>query len=129
MRSLAAWISAKEAGWCISVGQPRPSFSDEVMVEHHTFACSNFGTVREQLLELASAWTGAKLLVSTLLLLQTTDGERPNFRDPVKIAIDMNHAQTVVEGGLGDQEVGDRGPMPHPVVMREVVLKAKRSVQ
>ncbi len=68
-------------------------------------------------------------LASTLLLLQTTDGKRPNFRDPVESAIDVNHAQTVVESGLGDEEVGDRGPMPHAVVMREVVLKAKRSVQ
>jgi hypothetical protein len=31
-----------------------------------------------------------------LLLSQTTDGKRPNFRDPVEIAIDMNDAQAVV---------------------------------
>jgi hypothetical protein len=71
----------------------------------------------------------AKPLASTLLLLQTTYGKRPHFRDPVEIAIDMNHAQTVVESGLGDEEVSDRGPMPHAMVMREVVLEAKRSVQ
>jgi hypothetical protein len=68
-------------------------------------------------------------LASTLLLLQTTHCKRPNFRDPLEIAIDMNHAQIVVESRLGDEEVGDRGPMPHSVVMREVVLKAKRPVQ
>jgi len=99
-----------------------------LVLEYNTIACSILGTVREQLLELARAWTAAKPLASTLLLLQTTDGKRPNFRDPVEIPIDMNHAQIVVESGLGDEEVGDRGPMPHSVVMREVVLKAKRPV-
>jgi hypothetical protein len=63
------------------------------------------------------------------LLLQTPDGKRPNFRDTIEVAIDMNHAKTVVQGGLRDEQVGDRGPMPHALVMREVVLKAKRSVQ
>ncbi|HEX5950915.1 MAG TPA: hypothetical protein VFZ96_07925, partial [Actinomycetota bacterium] len=38
----------------------------------------------------------------------------------------MDDAEPMMQRGLGDQEVGDRYSMPHAVVMREVVLQAKR---
>ena len=56
-------------------------------------------------------------------LAQAARHERSNLRDPLVIGVDVHDAEAVMERGLRDQEVVDRGAMPEPVVMGEVVLE------
>ena len=56
------------------------------------------------------------------LLRQPPNDERTHFGNAIKVTIDVNHTQVVVEGRLSDQQVRDRSAMPHAVVVREVLL-------
>ena len=62
-------------------------------------------------------------------LAQAARGERSNLRDPLVVGVDVHDAEAVMERGLRDQEVGDRGAMPEPVVMGEVVLEREPSFE
>ena len=63
------------------------------------------------------------------LQFQAVYNERPNFGDAFKIGIHGHYAQTVVQRGLSDQQVRDGDAMPHSVVMCEISLQAKCSVE
>ena len=56
---------------------------------------------------------------------QPPDGQQSHLRDAVVVAIDVNHAQPVVQRGLRDQQVGDRRPVPQAVVVGEVALQRR----
>ena len=60
---------------------------------------------------------------------QPTTLERSDLRDPLEVAIDVDDTEPVVQGGLGDQQVGNRGAMPHAVVVRQVSLEVERTVE
>jgi hypothetical protein len=48
---------------------------------------------------------------------ESTNNEGTYFGDSLVVPIDVNDAQAMVEGGLSDQEVGDRGAVPHAMMM------------
>ena len=41
----------------------------------------------------------------------------------------MHDTELVVHRGLGDEQVGDRGAVPHAMVVREVVLQLQRTIE
>jgi hypothetical protein len=60
---------------------------------------------------------------------QPADYEWPYLGDSLEIPIDVNHPQAVLQGYLGDQEVGDWRTVPHAVVMGKISLEAQRPVE
>src|SRR5438132_1113409 len=60
---------------------------------------------------------------------EATHGERADFGDAVEVAVDVDDAEAVVEGGLGDEQVGDGGAMPHAVMVGEVALQGQGPVE
>src|SRR5215467_10438250 len=63
-----------------------------------------------------------------------SSGESPNdegtyLRDSLVIPVDVDDPQAMVDSGHSDQEVGDRGAVPHAVVMGQVLLQAKGPVE
>jgi hypothetical protein len=60
---------------------------------------------------------------------QPADYEWPYLGDSLEIPIDVDHPQAVLQGDLGDQEVGDWRAVPHAVVMGKVSLEAQRPVE
>lgn len=60
---------------------------------------------------------------------QPTTLERSDLRDPLVVAIDVDDTEAVVQGGLGDQQVGNRGAMPHAVVVCQVSLQVERTIE
>lgn len=41
----------------------------------------------------------------------------------------MNNSEIVVQCRFGDEEVGDRDPVPHPMVVGEVALQAESACE
>ena len=41
----------------------------------------------------------------------------------------MNHTETVMQGSFSDEQVGDRGAMPHAVVVSKVSLQPKGPIE
>lgn len=58
---------------------------------------------------------------------QAAHHKRTNFRYPIKVTVEVDHPHAMVKCSLGDEEIGDRGPVPHAVMMREVLLEPKCS--
>jgi hypothetical protein len=60
---------------------------------------------------------------------QAANCQGAHFRDAVEITIDVDHAEAVVKSRLGDQEVWNRRPVPHPMMVGEILLEMKGSVK
>ena len=60
---------------------------------------------------------------------QPANDEWTHFGYTIKVAVDMHDAHSVVERGLGDEEVRDGRAVPHAVVVRQVLLESERSVE
>ncbi len=55
--------------------------------------------------------------------------QRTDLRNAVKVAVNVHYPHPVVEGCFGDEQVGNRGSVPHSMMMGEVVLKPERPVE
>ena len=57
------------------------------------------------------------------------DRERTDLRNPLVVAVNVNYTQAMVKGSLGDQQVGYRRAMPHPMVMGKIPLQSQCPVE
>jgi hypothetical protein len=55
--------------------------------------------------------------------------ERSHLRDPFEVAVYVQDAETVLQSGLGDEEIGNGCAMPHPVMVGKVALKPKCTIE
>ena len=55
--------------------------------------------------------------------------KRTHLGDPLVIPVDVDDTQPVVKRSLGDEEIGERRPVPHPMVMGKIPLQIKRPVE
>jgi hypothetical protein len=62
-------------------------------------------------------------------LPEPTHGQRADLCNSLVVVVDVDHSGPMVQGRFGDQQVGDRRSMPHPMVVREVVLERERAFQ
>jgi hypothetical protein len=60
---------------------------------------------------------------------QSANCEGTNLSDSLEVAIDVNHAKAMMQRSFGDEQVRDRRPMPHAVMVRKVSLKPKGAFQ
>jgi hypothetical protein len=60
---------------------------------------------------------------------QAANDQGTNFRNAIEVTVDVDHAHAMVERGLGDEEIGDRRPVPHAVVVREVLLEPQCPIE
>ena len=65
----------------------------------------------------------------TFRLPKTSNGETANLGYTVEVCIYMHDAEPVVEGGLGYEEIGNRDSMPHAVMVGQVPLEPKGSIE
>jgi hypothetical protein len=56
-------------------------------------------------------------------LEQPADSKGADLRNSLEIAIDVNDAEPVVQGSASDEEIRDRRPVPHAVVMSQISLE------
>jgi hypothetical protein len=62
-------------------------------------------------------------------LTKPAHDEGTDLGDPFEVAVDVDDAEVMVERRLGDEQIGDRDAVPHPMVMREVTLQPQRSFE
>ncbi|MHB2024182.1 MAG: hypothetical protein ACYCO3_12770 [Mycobacteriales bacterium] len=60
---------------------------------------------------------------SSRWLSESAHCQWPHFGDPLIVLVDVPDAESVVQGGFGDEQVGDRDPVSHPVMMRQILLE------
>jgi hypothetical protein len=53
---------------------------------------------------------------------QAADGQRSNFSNSFVVSVNVNNAEFVVQGRLGDQQIGDGSSVPHSVMVCEIAL-------
>jgi hypothetical protein len=63
------------------------------------------------------------------LLAEPAHRERAHLGDAVKIAVDVDDAEVMIERRFGDEEVGDGNAMPQPMMVRKVALESKGSIE
>jgi hypothetical protein len=55
--------------------------------------------------------------------MQVANDQGTNLRYPVEVTIDVHHTHVMVKRSLGDEEIRDGRPVPHTVMMHEVLLE------
>jgi len=60
---------------------------------------------------------------------QSANGEGTNLGNSLEVAVDMNHAKAMMQSSFCDEQIGDRRPVPHAVMARQVSLKPQGAVQ
>jgi hypothetical protein len=48
--------------------------------------------------------------------------EWTNLGDSIKVAVDMHHTHGAVDSSFGNEQIWDGRTVPHPVMVREVLL-------
>jgi hypothetical protein len=62
-------------------------------------------------------------------LSQPADRKWPDLGDSREVPVDVHYTEPVMQSRLGDQQVGDGGAMPHPVMMSEVSLEFQGALE
>jgi hypothetical protein len=53
----------------------------------------------------------------------------PHLGNPVEVTVHVKDAELVVQGSLGDEQVGDRRAVPHPVMVSEIALQSQGALE
>lgn len=62
-------------------------------------------------------------------LAEAAGSERSYLGDASIVAVDVHHAETMMNGRFGDQQIGNRCAVPHSVMMSQITLQHKRPFQ
>jgi len=62
-------------------------------------------------------------------LAEAADSKGPDFGDAGIVAVDVHNPKPMMDSRFSDQQVWDRGAVPHSVVMSEVALEHERPLQ
>lgn len=60
---------------------------------------------------------------------QPANDKRSNLRYSIKVTVDVHDTHPMMERSLGDEKVWDRRPVPHTMVMCEILLEPQRSIE
>ena len=62
-------------------------------------------------------------------LHQPAHGEGADLGYSLKVAVDVNDAEPVVQGCASNEEIWDRRSVPHPMVVSQVPLEIERALE
>lgn len=60
---------------------------------------------------------------------QPADDKWAHFGDPLKVPVDVDDAELVMERGTRDEQVGYGRAVPHPVVVSQVSLEIEHAIE
>ena len=56
---------------------------------------------------------------------KSSHDEGTHFGNACEVTVEMHDAEITAERDFGDEEIGDRDAMPHPVVMGQIALQMR----
>lgn len=60
---------------------------------------------------------------------ESADWQAADLSDALEVAVDVDDAESMMDGGLSDEQIRDGGAMPHPMVMGECALQGQRPLE